>query len=722
MGKLKKIKHVFTLETHDAFGFPYPKEQVSHTKMPITLIPNDNGTYTILFRNFNFITSNMISNNNYYGTIQGMPPGGFLTTYSNPLPESMRPKEEQTWIIPSNDAYLQNFSYSNPSPPNIIFTATVSADLSSLIDVTNVNSLVVGQPVSDNTNSTLALGTVITSVDYVNNIVTLNQPANGPGSSSYTAGNFPTPLPGLIVSINPYGKLSIFQNGSFAMTIPSGPHTLLSTTVTLVPDDSCKVTPPKNFLIESRFSDISQFTGYWLDDGIRDTHVGDTFEDTVAYSWTGNPNWTALGEQNNNVLDVYICIGKIQTDGKIKLGPVQQITAYGPTSGYMAWDTSIAINRKNPDVIAVSWNFLDNINFYFIAMVSISTDGGNTWGDAQIVPSPTDPYYEIMISQSLGAGDARGVISDKFGNFIYSATLETIYNPPFAAIEVIFFMSSDYGTTWNTIFISDQSTLTNGNYQFDYPQMALGNAGPGLGYGLYFAADLTTFFYDPGTLDIVPYLGFIPISENSIGTPQFIKLNLDNSVVLPCLTLTPEGTLFMLYSSGISDTTCPTVMLTIPPNTTGVLDASLVQGPFTSFQHINGYFQSLASWQQAGETYFTLTVQGFIYDKYRKALYAIANQQPSWYNAKTGQSSQDFDQFMIISTDEGATWSQKFPIASTIKNNRGYASMSFNDKDKSIYISFYDSRNSVGSTQMQILGVILSSKKLDRWTKIAKKN
>ena len=795
------VKHVFTLETHDAYGFPYPTSQIPHTKLPITLTSNNNGTYTILFRNFNFTTYDLVSDNNYDETVVALPPGGFLTTYSNPLPECMRPKEEQTWILPANDAYLQNFSYSNPNPPNIIFDATVSADLSSLIDVTNINSLVVGQPVSDNSNSTLALGTVITAVDYVNNIVTLNQPANGPGSSSYTAGNFPTPLPGLIVSINPYGKLSIFANGTFAMTIPPGPHTLLATTVTLVPDDSCKVTPPKNFIIESRFSDVSQFVGNALFDGIRDTHVNDTFEDVVAYSWVGNPVETAEGEQALSALNLFVCIGKIQPNGKVILGPVQQLTNYQPlptinfnaiatngsanltnvtninslivgqlvvdnntvnpsvppytviisidnvnnivtlsadaiystitSASYTAsqfpgnsttvFDSAIAINRKDKKFIAVSWVPEDVNDFVFATMVIISTDGGMTWNSPQIVPSPSDPYYPYMTAIGLGGSDCRGVIADKFGNFIYNCTIYLNDNYPIGAVvEVIFFISSDFGTTWKTIFISDQSGNSGGVFQFDYPQMSLGYAGPGLGYGLSFATDLTTF-YNPEPFDLTTYLGFIPLSATGAGTPQFIKMNLVNVVNIPCMTQSNDGTLFISYSSGTTNTS-PALLVKVPPNTTGVLDASLVQGPFTNFQHANDYLQAVASFPLENLSYFTLTVQGFIYDNHRKALYVIINQQPTWYDSKTGDPSQNFDQFMVISTDEGVTWSQKFPIASTIKNNRGYASMAFNEKNKSIYIGFYDSRNSPGSVQIQYFGVTLSSKKLDRWVKIAKES
>ena len=74
-----------------------------------------------------------------------------------------------------------------------------------------------------------------------------------------------------------------------------------------------------------------------------------------------------------------------------------------------------------------------------------------------------------------------------------------------------------------------------------------------------------------------------------------------------------------------------------------------------------------------------------------------------------------------MSLDNGITWSRKFPIASTIKNNRGFPTMWYNSKHKSLQLGLYDSRNSPNSVQIQYFGTNVSAKKLNKWVEIAKK-
>jgi hypothetical protein len=151
MGKSKRFTHVFTMQTHDAYGFPYPESQVAHSNLPVEFIDNNNGTFMIKLKNFNFTTYQMLSENNHDNSLQGMPPGGFLTTYSNPLPEKFRPLEEKTWSFSANDPYLQNFSYSNPNPPNFTFQEVTSVANSSITmtEPIAINSIQIGQPIND---------------------------------------------------------------------------------------------------------------------------------------------------------------------------------------------------------------------------------------------------------------------------------------------------------------------------------------------------------------------------------------------------------------------------------------------------------------------------------------------------------------------------------------------------------------------------------------------
>ena len=82
-----------------------------------------------------------------------MPPGGFLTTYANPLPPPYHPEQEQTWFVPCNDAYTSlNYSYTAGGPPNILFQGSVSAGSTQLTLSPNsllaLNELYVDQPIN----------------------------------------------------------------------------------------------------------------------------------------------------------------------------------------------------------------------------------------------------------------------------------------------------------------------------------------------------------------------------------------------------------------------------------------------------------------------------------------------------------------------------------------------------------------------------------------------
>ena len=173
-------------------------------------------------------------------------------------------------------------------------------------------------------------------------------------------------------------------------------------------------------------------------------------------------------------------------------------------------------------------------------------------------------------------------------------------------------------------------------------------------------------------------------------------------------------------SNGLGSSVSPHILLIKPP---GDFNTSIqnITGPYTNFQHVNNYAKAINSYPYPGFPSFPISVQANWYDQYRKALYYVITNPISWYEAKTGKVSQDFEIFLIMSLDDGITWSRKFPLANTIKNNRGFPSFWLNDCDRSLYGGFYDSRNSSDSTQMQFYGVKASAKRLDKWVKIAKK-
>lgn len=733
----KPFVHLFEMEVHDSYGYTFPATQVPHVFLPMEVIPGSDYIYNLNWRDVNFTISDQVSDNNNDGNLLGMPSGGFLTTFANPLPLKYRPEQEKSWIVPSANAYLLNFSYLNPNPPNRTFTATSTTNSAVLTNVSNLNGLYVGQTINDANQATTPFGGVqIVSIDYINLTITVSLPLYLDTSTTFIAQVFPKPGAGFMLTLNPYGILSLFQNDRFAMTIPPGPHTLANSTIPVAYDwrrlELC-LEPADNFIIEKRFTDISQFTGTDLDDGVRDTHKHDSYRGIIAVSWSGNPNWVQQGQQSNGVMDLYVRIGRIKASGKIKWGSVQQLTQYQPSSypGYstQAWDTSIAINRLNEKYIAVSWNELNYVTGTYTPYVRISSDIGETWGN------PINVAADLIIPEVQGPGDCLGVAADIYGNFIFSMNLEN-YAPATGifTVEPCLLGSGDFGQTWTLFYMSNISTTYEGGglYQFDYPQMTFGTL-DGVQYGAYLAADFGSFL--SLNIDTVPYLGFAPIyglgqfaSQNQV---TFGPLNISNNVEHACLTSVPDGTLYIIYqknldnefaTNGNTSSVSSHLILIKPP---GAIDPTTIIGPYTAFQHVNDYFKPTASYPYPGFAFFTQTIRSFYYDLTRDAHYVVINNPPTWYVPKTGSEiiSQNFETFMIISVDKCTSWSRKFPVASTIRNNRGFMDMiPVDHKGKtSLFFGDYDARNSPDSTQLQFFGAYLSAEKLDYWVDISRK-
>ena len=228
--KGEKYTNTFIMQANDAYGFPLDPTQGPHFEIKVTLQPLAGNIVHLDFPNLNFTIPDFASGNNYDEILIGMPPGGFLTTFSGALPEELRPAIEWTTILPGNDAYLLPFSYNNAQQAaNITFTATVSPNSTVLTNVTDISSLTIGMPISNGTGSPtgnitdpvnggtfgpgnpIALSTVITAIDYNTLTVTLSAPTSSTitgGTFTLCAGGFPRPISGYQVSINPYGQLS----------------------------------------------------------------------------------------------------------------------------------------------------------------------------------------------------------------------------------------------------------------------------------------------------------------------------------------------------------------------------------------------------------------------------------------------------------------------------------------------------------------------------------
>ena len=249
----------------------------------------------------------------------------------------------------------------------------------------------------------------------------------------------PVPIAGYIVSVTLFGELIIQGAGTNSNAIFAGPQILLPMNIEYL------IEPTKvlcsNFEISKGASNITQFTNAKAaNDGYRDSHVNDAFDNVFAWAWSDNSN---IPDKTDNTLNIWVRIGKMK-DGKLKLKKPIQLSNL--PAGIMVWDTAVAINRTDKNNIVVSYGILNNnvsptASFTFQA---VSFDGGKTWpinGQTNIQPTGTP----------AGFGDNRGVASDKFGNIWYCTT-----NRNDAAGDNInqptFWISSDKGKTFSVAY------------------------------------------------------------------------------------------------------------------------------------------------------------------------------------------------------------------------------------------------------------------------------
>ena len=315
----------------------------------------------------------------------------------------------------------------------------------------------------------------------------------------------PTILSAFNLQIDTYGRIRILGAGSYAGVIPTGGHTFNSQTVTYYVEPTlCDI--GSAFIIDPGFTNISIFQGTASNLGIRDTHVNDNFNGTVAESWTSN----STIDKTLASMNLYIAMGSYGKSGKGKfeMGPPQNLTKFQPTSQpgpndyTYSWDSAIAINRKNSDVIVASVGLIPannpNATLPGVPAYFISRKGGkcDSWEGPHLLDSVNFPPNGVA-----AFGDNRGVLADEQGNFWYSTSLNT------ASLEItnlFFYFSSDLGATWTLVYVTTDSTADS-NFFYDYPQIVFGTNGAGQS-GLWFQSAVYILPY----FDYIPRMGFIP--------------------------------------------------------------------------------------------------------------------------------------------------------------------------------------------------------------------
>ena len=190
---------------------------------------------------------------------------------------------------------------------------------------------------------------------YQSNVAASNNGASLPYSFANPPATLPVPPAGYILSITNAGAIVIQCAGTFGNIIPPGPQILMPTTITYKAAKAKKLC--KNIKLSTGPTDTTQFTGSNADAGFRDSHVNDAYDGVVAWAWTDN---STVPDKTNGTMNVMVVVGKIGKDGTLKVGDPVQLTDLPP--GVMAWDTAVAINRKDPNNIVVSYGIIDYTN------------------------------------------------------------------------------------------------------------------------------------------------------------------------------------------------------------------------------------------------------------------------------------------------------------------------------------------------------------------------
>ncbi len=513
---------------------------------------------------------------------------------------------------------------------------------------------------------------------------------------SYTDSPLPNPIPGFNLGITLAGGLVIQGAGTWGALIPPGGHVLMPTDITYLIESPKTIS--KNFVLSEGSTDITQFTGG--PDGpagsaYRDHHVNDAFDDVVAWTWTDN---SMIDDKSNNTVNVMVRLGKLKGN-RIKLRDPIQLTNLPP--GIFAWDTAVAINPTNKDNIVVSYAIG---NIPSTPCRAVSFDGGKTWPPELNGPTNIQPT-------GLGkAGDNRGIGVDKFGNFWYSTTnfLDDVGN---VINQPTFWISSDGGVSFSVAFTAPLPTNLGVDF-YDFPQYCFGGDGQG-NYGLWFSVDYFTTHVG-SYVDITPVVGFIPIyglGNFGAGTTAFLNSLLNTQQVCN-IAASEDGRVWTSSYVNLLRLIVPSVIRFKSP---GPIDSNYA-GPWqVTITNLLAALQTTGlpvvppitteiSYPQFG--YFN-SIRSLIYDEKRKALYLMFAQQ-------VPDESQNMRIYLLISRNNGQSWSDPLYISTSNFGNRGFPTMALDNKHGNLIFGWFDGRNDKTFKSVEYFGALLSAKKLDK--------
>ena len=538
----------------------------------------------------------------------------------------------------------------------------------------------------------------------------MNIPFNYVASSTVTV-TYDNPVPGYILQINNIGAIIIQGMGTLGNIIPPGTQSLMPTAITYIVKpkiELCDNVRISHKEINTAEFPFTQAIHRGAVDAVRDLHINDAFDNVVAYAWSDN-SFIKDKANNSNTMGLAVAIGKVK-HGQLKMRKPQFIET---PLNFFVWDTAIAINRTNKKNIIVSYGLL---NFGWpannlpnsVLYRAVSNDGGKTWpinGPTNLQPTGIDP----VLGLPGGFGDVPGVQSDKYGNIWYVATNRydssgNFINQGFAMV------STDGGVNYQLVYTFPLGSV---NAFQDFPSYCFG--GDGLSnYGIHLVIDYFPDF-SIGGLDGYPEVAFIPITGlGAFGTPQTVYLpQFTNNNFTASIAASADGKVWTYGSPagagpaaypypGSSNINNNHRLIYKSPGALGenyvgpwtVANALLLQSslylPEWTAQPVFGMFQSQRQ---------------VVYDDCRKALYILVNKRTH------GVAQSQI--YLLISRDNGASFSEPIEVATTTCGNRGFQSIQLDTKTGNLLMGWYDGRNYKNLTGLNYYGAVVDACRLD---------
>lgn len=509
--------------------------------------------------------------------------------------------------------------------------------------------------------------------------------------------SLPLPPGGYIVQVTNAGELQIQGAGTFGNIIAPGPQTLMPCSISYLAKNAPRLC--KNSTLSTGATDTTEWTGgayKAAGTGIRDTHIIDAYKGTVACAWADN---SMITDKSNNTSNVMVSIGTIK-NGTLKVGRPIQLTN-NPIGSYV-FSTAIAINRVDPDIITVSWGVG---NLPTTPYCAVSYDGGKTW--------PINGPTNIQPTGKGGAGDNRGISADAFGNVWYSTT--NAFDDSGKQInQPTFWVSEDGGATFAVAYTAPIPALIAAD-SYDFPQFCFGGDVHAGTYGLYFVVDQV------GSVDGVQALGFIPIQGRGlkhVGNGTIVSLNNPNNNSTAFIAASKDSRIWLfgipnVYANSAAGGAYAAYTSIVPHVVTFQLAGGLgkhLAGPWDVAMNNNsgleysGYIEASG---QVSQPYFGYFDSPVMYDDNRQALYAV-------YCGRAPYFSQDMNIYLLISRDNGQTWSEPLIINDVSFANRGFPSIALDDCTGDLIVGWYDGRNDTTFKSVEYMAAVIPAKTLDR--------